>query len=57
MDVQGGRDSLKLLKAAGNNKVSCHVVSGAGHHLYLDNPEESNKLLQEAIKAIPTYRG
>ncbi|WVQ79494.1 hypothetical protein IAT38_001593 [Cryptococcus sp. DSM 104549] len=53
MDVQGGRDALTLLKNAGNTLSSVHVVPNAGHHLYLDNPEVSNQLLDDAIKAIP----
>ncbi|WVR08294.1 hypothetical protein IAU60_005343 [Kwoniella sp. DSM 27419] len=52
MDVEGGRDSVKALKEAGNDSASCHVVPKAGHHLYLDNPEFTNKLLDQAIKGI-----
>ncbi|WVO23328.1 uncharacterized protein IAS62_004678 [Cryptococcus decagattii] len=53
MDVQGGHDSAAALAKAGNNNCSVHVVPDAGHHLYLDNPEVSNKLLDEAIRAVP----
>ncbi|OWZ68336.1 hypothetical protein AYX15_00748 [Cryptococcus neoformans] len=53
MDVQGGRDSATALAKAGNSNCSVHVVPEAGHHLYLDNPEVSNRLLDEAIRAVP----
>ena len=53
MDVEGGKASAEALKKAGNDKTKVHVVPNAGHHLYLDNPEHSNKLMDEAIKAVP----
>ncbi|ORY35011.1 Alpha/Beta hydrolase protein [Naematelia encephala] len=53
MDVDGGRASLKVLKEAGNDNCSVHVVPNAGHHLYLDNPEFSNRVIGEAIQALP----
>lgn len=53
MDVQGGRVSATALAKAGNSNCSVHVVPEAGHHLYLDNPEVSNRLLDEAIRAVP----
>ncbi|WWC93086.1 uncharacterized protein L201_008051 [Kwoniella dendrophila CBS 6074] len=53
MDVEGGHASVKALKEAGNQNASCHVIPKAGHHLYLDNPEYTNKLLDKTIKAIP----
>lgn len=53
MDVEGGKACAEELKKAGNDKTKVHVVPTAGHHLYLDNPETSNRLLDEAIQAIP----
>ncbi|OCF37260.1 cardiolipin-specific phospholipase [Kwoniella heveanensis BCC8398] len=53
MDVEGGRASVEALKEAGNSNATCHVVPKAGHHLYLDNPEFTNKLLDHTIKAVP----
>jgi cardiolipin-specific phospholipase len=53
MDVDGGKDAVKELEKAGNKNASVHVVPKAGHHLYLDNPEYTNKLLDDAIKALP----
>ncbi|WVW86617.1 hypothetical protein I302_108670 [Kwoniella bestiolae CBS 10118] len=53
MDVKGGEDSVKLLLESGNTASSCHTIPKAGHHLYLDNPEYTNKLIEKAIKAIP----
>jgi cardiolipin-specific phospholipase len=53
MDVDGGRASVEALKKAGNEKCSVHVVPKAGHHLYLDNPEVTNRLIDQAIKGLP----
>ena len=53
MDVDGGHASIAELKKAGNEKGAVHVVPKAGHHLYLDNPEVTNKLIDDAIKALP----
>lgn len=53
MDVKGGNDAQARLREAGNTDVSVKVVSGAGHHLYLDNPDETNQLIDDAIRAIP----
>lgn len=53
MDVDGGHASVKELKEAGNQNGTVHVVPKAGHHLYLDNPEVTNKLIDQAIKALP----
>lgn len=53
MDVEGGRSSVKELKQAGNENAEVHVIPKAGHHLYLDNPDETNRLLDRAIKALP----
>ncbi|EKD00988.1 hypothetical protein A1Q2_04675 [Trichosporon asahii var. asahii CBS 8904] len=53
MDVKGGNDAQERLREAGNADVHVKVVSGAGHHLYLDNPEETNQLIDEAIRAVP----
>jgi cardiolipin-specific phospholipase len=53
MDVQGGHASAAELKKGGNDKCSVHVVKNAGHHVYLDNPEDTNRIIGEAIRAIP----
>lgn len=53
MDVNGGFQSQKVLAKAGNDAVDVHVVPQAGHHLYLDNPEVSNGILDAAIRAAP----
>jgi cardiolipin-specific phospholipase len=52
MDVDGGHASVKALQKAGNDHASVHVVAGAGHHVYLDNPEATNAILTDAIKAV-----
>lgn len=53
MDVDGGHASVEELRKAGNMNASVHVVPKAGHHVYLDNPEATNRILDEAIKALP----
>ncbi len=56
MDVDGGYASLEELRKAGNNDAKVHVIPKAGHHLYLDNPEESNRIIDEAVKSLPMVR-
>jgi len=53
MDVDGGHASVEELRKAGNDKGSVHVVPKAGHHLYLDNPGVTNRLIASAINALP----
>ena len=53
MDVDGGHASVEELRKAGNNMAKVQVVPKAGHHVYLDNPEDTNKMLDAAIKALP----
>ena len=49
MDVDGGHASVAALKKAGNQQGTVHVVKNAGHHLYLDNPEDTNRIIAETI--------
>jgi len=53
MDVEGGRASVVELNKAGNNNAKVHVVPRAGHHVYLDNHERTNQIIDEALKALP----
>lgn len=53
MDLDGGRDAVKVLEKAGNAAGSFHVVPQAGHHLYLDNPEVTNGIIDRAIATAP----
>ncbi|TXT13058.1 hypothetical protein VHUM_01459 [Vanrija humicola] len=53
MDLDGGRDAVKVLEKAGNAAGSFHVVPQAGHHLYLDNPEVTNGIIDRAIRTAP----
>ncbi|KAK4683550.1 cardiolipin-specific phospholipase, partial [Tremellales sp. Uapishka_1] len=53
MDMKGGHASVVELNKAGNTKARVHVVPKAGHHVYLDNPDETNRIIQEAIQSIP----
>lgn len=45
MDPEGGVRSVQRLKEAGNMASRMVIVPGAGHHVYLDNPDVVNKLL------------
>lgn len=56
MDVDGGHAALDALKKAGNEKSSVHIVKKAGHHVYLDNPEDTNRIIGEAIRALPRLK-
>ena len=53
MDAAGGKASIEALKAAGNPNGSLHIVEKAGHHVYLDNAEATNRIIDEALKALP----
>ena len=54
MDEKGGAESVRRLRAAGNHHAKSVVIPYAGHHLYLDNPEATNKLLvRELDKTVP----
>jgi len=53
MDVEGGLLSEHILAKEGNKDVQVHVVPTAGHHLYLDNPKFTNRVLDERIKSAP----
>ena len=54
MDLRGGKESVAKLRASGNNLSKTVVIPHAGHHLYLDNPDEVNDLLvSELEKTVP----
>lgn len=54
MDAKGGEESVRNMRAAGNVQGECVVVSNAGHHMYLDNPVETNRVLVEVLdRSIP----
>ncbi|BEI92887.1 uncharacterized protein CcaverHIS019_0505150 [Cutaneotrichosporon cavernicola] len=53
MDVEGGWAAKQVLAKAGNKNVDVHVVKNAGHHLYLDNADDSNAIIEAAIRAAP----
>ena len=52
MDKDGGYAAVREMFKAGNDKGSVHIVPDAGHHVYLDNPSETNRIVNEAIMAI-----
>lgn len=54
MDEKGGRETVHRLREAGNMQAKSIRIQYAGHHLYLDNPDETNKLLiRELEKTVP----
>ena len=53
MDSEGGKASIEALKKAGNPNGSLHIVPKAGHHVYLDNADATNKIIGDALKALP----
>jgi len=52
MDPEGGQQSVDRLKKAGNRKAKMYIVSGAGHHLYLDNPKAVNSMLLKELDRL-----
>jgi cardiolipin-specific phospholipase len=52
MDVQGGHDSVKALAKVGNHAGRVFVVKNAGHHVYLDNPDDTNRIIDRAVKGV-----
>jgi cardiolipin-specific phospholipase len=55
MDPEGGMRSVQRLKESGNTGSKMVIVPGAGHHLYLDNPEVVNKLLVKELDAATRF--
>lgn len=45
MNMQGGKYCVDKLKDLGDENATLTVVKDAGHHIYLDNPEEFNKVV------------
>ncbi|KAF9520766.1 hypothetical protein BS47DRAFT_1286696 [Hydnum rufescens UP504] len=53
MDPEGGRESVKRLKAASNPDANIYVVKDAGHHVYLDNPSVVDELILRELDRVP----
>lgn len=51
MDIQGGHDAIRAMRAAGNHKGKVVQIDHAGHHLYLDNAPRTNAMLRSEILA------
>ncbi len=43
-------ESIKRLRAAGNNDAELYIIKNAGHHLYLDNYASSNQMMRKAFR-------
>ena len=51
MSPEGGMEACKRMRANGNKNVETVIIAKAGHHLYCDAPEPTNKLLEEQLGA------
>ncbi|KAK9477480.1 Alpha/Beta hydrolase protein [Lipomyces japonicus] len=49
MDVHAGRQARDLIRANGT-KSELVVVPRSGHHLYLDNPDEFNRIVKQELQ-------
>lgn len=47
MDIEGGHEAARQLQLAKAPPAKVLTVPNAGHHLYLDNPEEFNRLARD----------
>lgn len=53
MDVSGGIEACSnIRKARGSPAPPLHIVKNAGHHIYLDNPEEFNDLIISVMHEV-----
>lgn len=50
MNSSAGATMCKKINEIGKYKADFEIVSNAGHHLYLDNPEEFNAMLLDYIR-------
>ncbi|KIM25864.1 hypothetical protein M408DRAFT_17108 [Serendipita vermifera MAFF 305830] len=55
MDPEGGVRSVERLKEAGNRSSRMVIIPGAGHHVYLDNPDSVNRLLVNEMDSAIGY--
>lgn len=57
MDKAGGKMAVERMKQSGNSNGRVFVVKNAGHHVYLDNPAATNKIMRDAIYADVQGKG
>jgi len=57
MDPEGGRQAVENMEKAGNPDGRLYLVPGAGHHVYLDNPEATDQVILKELGRVPTNRG
>jgi len=52
MDVDGGLQCQEIMEGEKGGDGNCHVrvVGGAGHLLMLENPEETNRVMADAVE-------
>ncbi|KAL6015952.1 hypothetical protein ACI3LY_005435 [Candidozyma auris] len=50
MNMQGGKYCVEKLKALGHEDAELTIVEDAGHHLYLDNPDEFNEIVIDFLQ-------
>lgn len=49
MNTQGGEYCVEKLNKLGDEAATLKVIQNAGHHLYLDNPEEFNEVVLDFL--------
>ena len=52
MSIDSGRKVQEELEQLGFTNVSVHPVPLSGHHLYLENPTETNRIILEGLKSV-----
>jgi len=52
IDIEGGRLAAQLLETLGFTNVAVHSVPLSGHHLYLENPTDTNRLIIRGLKSV-----
>lgn len=56
MDVEGGIEACSnIQKAHGGPAPPFHMVENAGHHIYLDNPAEFNRLVISLMHEVESF--
>jgi hypothetical protein len=53
MSTDGGKEALRAMRRKGNDRGEVVVVSDAGHHLYMDNADDTNALLWRKLGPKP----
>lgn len=58
MDVAGGREACaNICRSSGRSAPELFTVANAGHHIYLDNPGEFNRLVISVMHSVEALEG